>query len=189
MKLICSEDTEVESQYDNDSKVTTGQLTASNLEKHTVWLHNKVQILDTVSTNYSSIVSPESFRRKAETCRVRIWLYGDVRIWKTDFWLVFMHHVIRQIRLQLRQIQQREAQTANELEKVRTDSSALKPNLFTGRTTEITAIYRHWVYLAHSVATTSIHLQGISQLSRKRLEDYPWGHYFWILCALNSNLL
>ncbi len=92
-----------------------------------------------------------------------------------------------QIRLRLRRLQQREA--SNAPEKVRNDRSALKPNLFTGRTTEIKAIYRHWVYLAPSVATTSIHHQGISQISRKRLENHPRGHYFWIRCALNTNLL
>lgn len=146
-----------------------------HLEKRTVWIHNKQ-----ISTNYSCTVSPESFR----------WEYGYMEMSeseKTGFWLVFMHHVIRKIRLRRRQLQQREA--SNAPEKVRNDSSAPKPNLFTGRTTEIKAIYRHWVYLAAPVPTTSINHQGISYVSRKRLENHPWGHYFWILCALNSNLL
>lgn len=166
-----------------------------NLEKCREWLHNKLQILDTISTNNSSTGKLQTGRRDRERERKRDVRGVDTVIWRCQnlrkmiFLLVFVHHVIRQIRLRLRRLQQREAWTSNELEKLRNDSSALKPNLFTGRTTEMTAIYRYWVYLAHFVATTSIHLRGISRLSRKLLEDHTWGHYFRILWALNSNLL
>lgn len=69
MKLICSEDTEIESQYnDGFDKTTYSQIT--NLEKRIVWLHNKLQILDTISTNYNYTVSPDSFRQEEEMCGV-----------------------------------------------------------------------------------------------------------------------